>query len=291
MKINASRLFTHPVLAEGRDDYRTCEFAANLKYFFDAADNLVLEIDCRTDCAEIKQLIASGDAEYLLHVECPQTNYREKITRYSEKFSHKVSLSRVKENIHCVAFIVLHKDIKAFSCADWNGDFDGLSFDLQKGSVLAYQNFQPLPLPDDPNIFKNVGSIFSIYKKIGADAFEVDMDSEKIKIALSEKDYALYRRYCSKPEMQPILNAMIILPALIYVFEDLKADEDFETYGDKAWFLSLAAAYRRKKINFAEHIIKAENTSIKLAQEVMNLPLTKALENIVRICDETAEDS
>ena len=57
-----------------------------------------------------------------------------------------------------------------------------------------------------------------------------------------------------------------------------------ENYGDKAWLLSLKTAYSRKNINFDTYICAEENTSLKLAQEVMNLPITKALKNI-------AEDS
>ena len=291
MKIDNRRLFTYPVLAEERNDYKTCAFLAEMKVSSDAANNIVLDFDFVTDCAEIKNLIGKGDAEYLFHAECAATIYRETFRSSVEKFSCKIPRDRVKKEINCVALIVSRRDIENFQCGDWSEDFGEINFNLPRSSILAYKNLPTLSLPDDPNIFKNVGSIFSVYKKIGAEIFDVEMSSEKIKIGLSEKDYSLYRRYCSKPEMQPVLNAMIILPALVYVFEDLKADEDFENYGDKAWFLSLAAAYRRKKINFKEHIIKDENTSIRLAQEVMSSPLTKALESISIICDETAEDS
>ena len=291
MQIKDDRLFTYPVLAEGRDDYRTCKFSAEMKHS-NETNNLVLEINFSTDCAEIKELIANGDAEYLLHVECPTTIYRASFNRSFENLSCKIPLSLLKETVYCVAFIVLCRDIKNFRCKDWNADFEWLSFDLQKGSVLAYQNLPSLKIPDDPRIFKNVASIFSIYKRVvESEPFEIDLSQDKIKIGLSAKDYAEYIKYRSNPQMQPILNAMIILPTLVYVFEQLKADTDdfetFENYGDKAWFRSLKKNY----VNFVEHVIADENTSIKLAQEVMNLPITKALENISFICEETAEDS
>ena len=290
MKINADRLFPYPMLAEGRDDYKTCKFDAKIKPSYDAADNLILESNFSTDCAEIKNLIADGSAEYLLHVECPATIYRETFNQSRENFLCKVPLNRVKKNLDCVALIVLRKDVENFSCRDWNDDFTWLTFNLAKGSVLAYQNFQPLTLPEDKDIFKNVSSIFSVYKKLGSVApFDVEITSEKIKIGLNEKDYLRYRRYCSNPKMQPILNAMIILPALVYVFEELKIEGAEEVHNSSAWFLSLAAAYRRKKINFVDHLY--EEDSFHLAQEVMNLPLTKALENIALICEDAAEDS
>ena len=282
MKIDSRRLFTYPVLANGRDDYKTCKFTAEINPSSDAANNIRFEISCRTDCAEINRLIANGDAEYLLHVECPSTIYRKVTMSSFENFSCTIPLACVKKEIDIIAFIVACRDVKDFFCGDWNEDFSGLNFSLPKSSPLAYQKFQPMILPDDENIFKNVASIFSVYQRAVDDnePFDVRLSDEKIKIGLNAKDYDLYRRYCPTPTLQPILNAMIILPVLVYVFDELKLEGSFELYGAKGWFLSLKAAYRRRKINFEEYILRDENTSIKLAQEVMNLPITRALESI-----------
>ena len=288
VKIDLRRLYTYPVLAAGRDDYKHCTFTAQISHSFDAG-NLVLDVTCHTDCAEILRLIAEGMATYILHTECTSTICREIFTSAAENFSCTIPTDRIKQHLDCMAIIALTRDVENFSCADWNDDFSGLTFDLQKGSVLAYQNFQPLPIPDDQNIFKNVASIFSVYRRIAeGEPFEVDLSQDKIKIGLSNGDYQIYRQYCSRPDMQPILNAMIILPTLVYIFEELKADYGFEIYGAKVWFQSLKAAYRRRKIDFAEHIRKDDNTSIRLAQEVMNLPITKALASVAHI---SAEDS
>ena len=292
MNIDNRRLYTYPVLADERDDYKAVKFSVACENDSDA-DNLILNVNLSTDCARIKDLIASGDAEYLLHVESKLSLYREIFTSREENFSCKIKRDRVKKNLECLALIVLKKNVDGFSCDDWNEDFSGLDFKLPKGSVLAYQNFKPLTIPDDPNIFKNFASIFSVYKRLNdaEDFYDVDLRADKIKIGLNAKEYLLYRRYCSRPELQPILNAMIILPTLVYVFELLKADVkyNFETYGAREWFLSLKAAYKRRKIDLAAHLLPEENTSLKLAQEVMDLPLSKALDSLNHVFD--AEDS
>ena len=291
MKIDNRRLYTYPVLADGHDDYKNCKFTADVEPSFDAANNLRLEVFCQTDCEEINRLIARGDAEYLLHVECPSTIYREVTARSVENFLCTIPLDCVKKELDITSFIVLRRDVKNFFCDDWNEDFFGLKFNLSKGSVLAYQNFKPLTIPDDPKIFKNVGSIFSVYKRPpdAEKAFKPKLDDDKIKIGLNEEDYAIYRRHCANPTMQPILNAMIILPTLVYVFEELKQPNAIDDHGSKHWFLSLKAAYRRRKIDLAEYLLREEKSSLELAQEVMNLPLTKALENLNHVFD--AEES
>ena len=243
------------------------------------------------NCTEIHRLIANGDAEYLFHVECPTTIYRNGFGRSIENFSCKIPLSLVKDKIYMAAFITLRRDTKNFSCNDWNEDFGGLTFNLQKGSVLAYQNFPPFVIAEDPNIFKNVGSIFSVYKKLGDDdnaPFDVELTTQKIRIGLNEKNYTLYRRYCQNPTMQPILNAMIVLPVLVSVFDELKHD-DAQVHMEDAWFLSLRAAYKQKKVNFDTLLEEAD--SLTLAQAVMGLPITQALKSLAVAFDDAAEDS
>ena len=115
-----------------------------------------------------------------MHTECQLTALRKNFTSAAEKLSCKIPVNSVKQNLECLALIVLTEDLKNFSCKDWSEDFDWLKFDLKKGNVLAYQNFQPLPFPDDPNIFKNVASIFSIYKRpVDDEPFEVDLFEQK----------------------------------------------------------------------------------------------------------------
>ena len=288
MKIDARRLYTYPILSDGRDDYETCKFSAAINCDFNA-NSLLLNVNFSTDCADLKRLIGAGKAKYLLHVECPLTLYREIFSSAAENFSCNIPLNCVKRNLDCLAMIVLVEDTENFYCADWNSDFEQINFNLQQGSVLAYKNFKSLTLPDDPNIFKNVASIFSVYRLVDDNAScEIRLNNDKIKIGLAGKDYDFYRRYCSRPEMQPILNAMIIFPALVYIFDELKVDDGFERYDGMAWFKSLTAAFKRRKLDFND-ILKEENTSIKLAQEVMDSPLTKALANVALIFD--AEDS
>ena len=89
--------------------------------------------------------------------------------------------------------------------------------------------------------------------------------------------------------MQPILNAMVIFPALIYVFEELKQyGEDKIDYTGRKWYKSLVKSYQKRGENF-EAKIESE-LSISLAQEAMEFPLSKAFANISALEDIELED-
>lgn len=291
MKINLDRLYTHPVLADERDDYKTCKFSVERNLLYDTAGSIILEMNCSTNCTEIQQLVRSGKAQYLLHVECPTTLYRRIEKSNLEKFSVTIKLDDVKNKIYCVAFIVLNEAVEDFSCADWHDDFAGITFNLAKGTVLAYENLLPLVIYES-DIFKtDKVSIFTISKRVddASMPFEVNPFGEKIDISLNEADYNLYREYYSIRELQTILNTAVILPALVYIFEELKRDSerDFEKYGDYKWFSALEKTFDKQKINFREYV-DSERTSIEMAQKVMGLPLAKVLKNIDLIYEDAA---
>ena len=81
---------------------------------------------------------------------------------------------------------------------------------------------------------------------------------------------------------------MVILPTLVYVFDELW--EDPQMYESANWFVSLSEAYRRRGLNFVSEITYSEKKSIELATEVMELPITNALKNLSAIYDDGDDD-
>ena len=288
MKITTDRPFTYPVLSEGRDDYKTCKFNAEFQHK-QTITALNLDFEFKTDCEEINRLIANDKAEYLIHLECPTTFFRKTLSTAAPNISTRISLSRIKKNLEMVALIVAKRNFKNFFCADWNEDFEGLNFDFEKGNVLAYKVLQTLWLPENSDFGKNE-SIFSLCKKLVEDdrPFEVNLDGDKIKIFLGENDFKTFTRYAEKNDMQPILNAMVIFPTLVYIFDELR--EDIQMYDSAEWFISLCEAYRKRGLNFISEITDSDKKSIELSQEVMELPITNALKNLSAIYEDGDED-
>ena len=115
--------------------------------------------------------------------------------------------------------------------------------------------------------------------------------SNKIRIGLGTKDYDVYAVYSGKTELQSLFHSMLILPALVYVFEELRQEGGEETYHNKEWFLALEKSYAKRGITFMEEVLNPEKTSYQLAQEAMELPLSKAFDQIPIFFDTTEEDS
>lgn len=287
-----NRLFTYPVLSEEKDDYNNSIFLVDFEQTMQGVNSMKLSFDIAMTCPELEQLIIKGLAEHVIHLECSTTAYREVLRSVSKHIDYEVPIGRINGTFEAVAFIILKKNISAFSSKDWIDEYEGTTFSLYAGSILAYQNLPGLDITKDYEEFTNAGSIFSIYKRLTDNdkPADISLDSSKIRIGLGSKDYDIYSVYSNKSELQVLFHSMMILPALVYVFEELKQDGGEETYRNKEWFISLEKAYAKRGIVFMDEVLNTEKTSYQLAQEAMELPLSRALDQIPAFYNESEED-
>ena len=69
------RLYTYPVLSEERDDYIDSVFDADVQYKMNGVNNLLFDFDIEMDNKDLQNMILEGDAEYVIHIECANTEY------------------------------------------------------------------------------------------------------------------------------------------------------------------------------------------------------------------------
>lgn len=286
-----NRLYTYPILSDEKDDYDTSVFQVTTSAKMNGVNSLFIQIDIKMNNIELNQLIRDGEAEYVLHLECSTTAFRTVVSSSLTHMNYEIPINRINGKLEMVAFIVSNTEIKDFWSEDWNEDYDGLKFDFAKASVLAYQNLTPLDITKDYEELINASSIFLVYKKPSDEVtpMNVDLDGGKIRIGLGSDEYDIYSRFCNKVEFQPILNSMIILPSLVYVFEELRQDEGIECNEGKEWYISLNTAYKKRGIDLIDEIQDINKSSIKLAQEAMELPINNALSKMA-ILYETEEE-
>lgn len=287
-----NRLFTYPVLSVEKDDYKKSIFKVRLERTMSGVDSLKLSFDIAMDCPELEALIASGQAEYVIHVECSTTAYREALHSFTKHIEHVIPIKRINGIMDMVAFITLKRNIKSFTCSDWVDDYDGISFNLSVGSILAYENLPSLDITKNYEEFKNSKSIFTVWRRVTDEdkPANIDIESPKIKIGLGSKDYDAYSIFSNKPDLQQILNSLIVLPALVFVFEELKQDAGYETYRNREWFIALEKSYEKRGLKFMDEVLNEDKTSYQLAQEAMELPISNAFTQLQTLFASVEED-
>lgn len=287
-----NRLFTYPVLSDEKDDFKSCVFEVDFINHMESVNSLKLTFDIEMNCPEIEDMILKGQAEYVIHLECSTTAYREVLKSISKKIEHVIPIGRITGTFDAVAFVILKQNVSGYVCQDWDDDYFDMKFSLSQGSILAYQNLQGLNITKDFEEFVNAGSIFTVYKKISEDdkPIEVNLESNKIRIGLTTKDYDVYSAYAGKNQLQSIFHTMLVLPTLVFVFEELKQDGGEEQYHGKDWFIALEKSYAKRGLNFMNEVLNTDKNSITLAQEAMELPISKAFSQIPMFYDISEEE-
>lgn len=286
------RLYTYPVLSEERDDYVDSVFDAEVQYKMNGVNNLQFDFDIEMDNKQLQSMILTGDAEYVIHIECVNTSFRTAIHDISNHVSKEIPVGRINGRIEIIVLIVTKKEVSHFVNSNWDDDYRGVSFELSKGSILAYKNIPAIDIVKNYEEFNSANSIFKVYKRLTSEPkpMEVDLSTAQIGIGVGLQEYEIYSRFCDKEELQPILNSMMIFPALVYVFEELKQENGIDNYSGRNWYVSLSKAYEKRGVDLEDELLNSDKTSVQLAQEAMELPLNAALRKFADLFENGEEE-
>lgn len=281
------RLFPYPILGEYYDDYRNTSFTDDLVYEMNG-NKLSFAVTFKTDNEEIIRLIEEDNLTYAIHIECAQTSYRKIITTKEGTISFDIRDSEVIDKIDISTYIIVNKDIDRYNNKDFNEDYYGTTFDLKKGNIVGIGGQWKIEVDKSKDELGKLPSIFSILMKKDNDReFSINLLDNKINILLSERDYLNYKSIADNIQLEPVFHSMIVLPALVYVFEELSKGDisEFEEY---RWFKGLRKSLAKYNIILNDETIKREG-SIKLAQKILDMPLERALEGLLTNEDDEEE--
>lgn len=282
------KLYPYPVLSSGTDDYLNSSFQfqadvekgiRELKFTF--------TMELRNE--GLNKKIKEGMAEFLIHIECPQTCYRNVVTADEPVFTRRIQEKFLNGKVSMCAFVVARKDISEYSNADFNPDYGSIIFSIDRGSILAVGGQYDFTVIKDTEELAKIPSVFTICK-YAADTDEnmkIDMDGEKIVIALSDSSFQNYRMLANMPALLPVFHAMIIVPALIFVFETMRR-EGTEEYETRRWYMAVRKTLAKYNILF-NHDTLCDIPSYVLAQKLLDLPIDRALQAITMLDDSEEE--
>ena len=285
MNIN-NRLFSYPVLTSDGigGDYKSAVFDVTSSYKRNM-EGLSLSYHINLDCPELAKLVYDGMAEFVIHVECTETSYRRIYTVRVQDVNISLPYTVIRGNIDQLAMIVVKQPLTDFICSDWSEDFDGISFNFERGTMLAYQNLATICIEKKLEEFKDASSIFIVCKAGKDDLMDVVLDEDKIVVKLSEKDYQTFVTYGTRIDLQSIFHTMIIFPALVYALEELSIDGASERYQDRLWYRVISNAYQQVGKSLERELADRSKSPVQLAQELMELPVTKAFTQFHELCN------
>ncbi|MGL6201175.1 MAG: hypothetical protein ACRC3H_19820 [Lachnospiraceae bacterium] len=275
------RLYPYPVLSYFSDDYCGCSFDTAI----DAEkDGYALKVTClgETDNKELWEAIIDDKAKFVYHFECAQTGYREVVSTSKKETVRIIPDKNLNGRLQICPFIVANTDISGYINDSFHEDYKGFKFDIESGCVLAIGKQVNIDIEKEINDLANTPSVFSIIKNSDESIKEmlVDTHQNKITIKLPETDYLNLKSIKSNFGVQPVLNSLTVIPALLYALEEVakKGIAERDDYSIYAWYRAVRKALKQKFQCDIESEEFSEQNMLGLAQKLINIPLSDALQ-------------
>lgn len=274
MRIKA-KLYPYPLLEScfGQEDYVDSKFNILVEQKNNGS-NIELTFRPVLDNCGIQELINNGYADFAVHIESTLTSYRRLFRIKGNDLTIKISANDVENNINICTFIIANKDLNNYSNEKFNEDYDGFTFNIEKGNILAIGDSYELDINKEKDDVGNIQSIFGLIelKNEKEKDIKIDVSMEKINIALPKKEFNSFKMLMRAPENRAILHSMILIPALMEAIDQMKEsvkNGEFYNIQNKKWYRSLVKAAENINIEIDEETILTI-PSFETAQKLMS---------------------
>lgn len=283
------KLYTYPVLSYFSDDYKKSKFTQSIKEE-QQFNGMKFKLKYELENEELKQLIKSGYAQVIFHIEARKTSYREIVISTRDEEVKSIKGSRLNGDLSICTFIIAKKNIENYTNKDLNEDYEGILFNIKKGSILAIAEQYKIFVNMEKEDLRKKTSIFQVLKRNDSNdiPMKVDCNQDKIKIWLNEETYTNYHKLSHLRKYEKIIQGAIVVPALMSVLEEIVTGEE-DDYVKHRWFSTLNNKLEKTNKTLNIETIKDKGILL-LAQELVDIPIITGLKTLLEEDDDEEED-
>lgn len=277
------KYYPYPVLSYYSDEYVDSSFETLItpsRDGFDIRIDFLAEINNKG----LIDLILCEKAKIVYHLECAQTGYREVIYANENEISYIIPHKKICGRLQVCPFIVATTNITDYVNEKFNEDYRGFKFTIEEGCIMAVGRQVNIDVEKEVSDLSYTPSVFSIIKNDNelALGMVVDFNYKKIVIKLPERDFNNFKSLKGQVLIQSVLNSLVIIPALTYVLEEVSKrdpDERYE-YSSYAWYQAIKKSLAKYFHCDIESEKFSDNNMLEIAQKLINIPLTDALQTL-----------
>lgn len=286
------RFYPYPILVEGGDDYKNSRFSVDIE---DELDGYKLKLTFKTelDNDELTKLLKKGDVEFLFHLESSEAGYRSVVTTNQKKKTFLIELDQLGSRLQICSFLVAKNNLEKYVNSNFHEDYMGFTFPIEKGCILGIAGQYDIDLEKE-NELGYTPSIFSIIRDKSEDAqgMLVDYNNAKIVIRIPNDSYNKLDVIKKNMLIKSTLNSLIVMPALIFVLEEVSKTEEHERYTleNLSWYRSINNALLEiYNCDFDSNSFKDLNY-LEVAQKLINVPFDESLNYLYKGFQEDFDD-
>ena len=290
MIFDRARAWPHPVLSPLSDDILPNEFDFDLNVAPEFG-HWRIEAAARYSDRTLAARVASGDAQFLLNLECKRTYYRAAWPSSNPTWEIKVPDQNLYGRVEASFLLVAARDIDTYRHPTQHVDFRDTEFAIGIGEPLAVALSRTFDAYLDIDPILKLSSIIDI-KKGGdeTELMEVQSEGDRILVTLPPSDFERYKMLRAGPAVRGLLATSVVLPALLQAFNYLRMldVDDFERFKDEhRWTRSVIPRLQQMNIDFRAGNAR-DDAALRAAQKLLHGPLARSLVDVQNMIESVA---
>ena len=242
------------------------------------ATSFCFDILLKQENEDISLLIKKRRAEYVCEVNCPKTFYRKCFASPSPQIHIEVPKQLICREVSFTCLIIAKTNIDNYSNKDFHPDYQGYSFDIGIGDILAVFGKATYNIDIAYDKLQTAGAFMQIRQDMGGNEFvSFNVASDKIEILLPTYLYKLYENKLGRDlDFSEIFHASLVLNALAYALQY------WEDYPDTLWARTLKYRIETEK-ELQKYNLTDGTEIIKFAQTLLGNPYKRLFDKLCRI--------
>lgn len=249
--LNPNINYPYPVIRAHQEDYRTTVFKGELAVHIQPDCYLVCpDFDVNND--SIIALIEAGKMTYAIEIQSPATWFR-RLVPIKDNKAIRLDPVFIHERVELTPCIIATMPIVAFVNSDFEEEYQGMSFDINAGDIIAIGESKSFDALYQDDIIKNGTSPITIVRSDIAKEISCDFSSSLIEITLPADQHDKYLECGYKSEKYKALNAILSIPALVeaigIIANDVNYPDQPSTLESKPWYKTIVVNLKRASEN------------------------------------------
>ena len=276
--------FPHPVLGLGDAISGETGFSKEPGIIV-TSDSYKITVTCNLDNEDLKKLTQEGKAEFFCDVTCSNTIYRTNAISVNSTIELEIPKKQAKGKVQFACMLVMKEDLKNYSNSNAHPEYNGYTFDLDKGDVLAFFGEFTFDADIKYEKLKAVSSFMEVVENESITITNIDLKKPKIEVQLPTNDYNAYKSDVISQQVKfaPMFHSSIVLNAL------LVALYNFDEHKDYLWAKALKYRLDNEEQFKLVSIEEKENIP-EIAQRLMGNPFSRLLNGLIIIVESENEE-
>jgi hypothetical protein len=285
MKNSRQRTLPHPLISPHSTDVSPNTFLFDCKSGDITADrdSWLINGNIRYECPDLGAYVAGGFAVFGLHIECSRTFYRAWFPQSGSAVRVNLPADLVRGKVKILAMCIAARDIPAYSLSGQHDDYQGTTFAISRGDLLAIADEIEFDAYIDLDPIRKISSILDINRspdRLTGPA-QIDFNGDRIQVELSQPDYQHYVELRQDQSVRGLLCANVVFPAVLQAVNhlgQLTEEELDEAKAGRRWCRCIAQRLEREGVpaNAApERVFSA-------VQQILKEPIRHGINDLIQ---------